>query len=76
MRKDEEESLKAKVQKLETEEIVSHRVQEEVYNRCRAVQGAILTFLAIIGGICTFFSDTLRDAGKAALKVIIARIMQ
>lgn len=63
------------IKDLKAEVKVLREFRTEVKVRCALAWFAITSFLGAVVGIITFYSDVVKDAAKAALKVIILRIM-
>lgn len=60
--------------KFHTEYEIEQGVRTAVKVRCAAAWGSVFVFVSFVCGFLTLHFDILKEASKAALKVIIARI--
>ncbi len=75
-RDDKLEKLQHQVDELLNEKKIEEKVRIIVKARCALAWASILGFVAFMGSILTFYSETVKDASTAALKVILERIYQ
>jgi hypothetical protein len=75
-RKTELQLIKEHLAALEEARKVDEKVSAIVRMKCASAWASILGFAAVVGGLLSFFSETVHLAGEAALKAIIESIMK
>lgn len=59
---------------IEIKERIEEGVKRGIQIRCAAAWASILAFVSVASGLFTLYSDILKEAAKAALRVIVGKV--